>query len=66
VGVSPAPNTKVSIAGLGTLWLHRVIQTSTSIEVRMVELVVDASNTLGLPIGADVRIAVAHSAIVNQ
>lgn len=57
--VNPAPNTHVSIAGLGTLWLHRVIQTSTSIEVRMVELVVDADNTLGLPIGADVRIAVA-------
>lgn len=57
--VNPSANTHVSIAGLGTLWLHRVIQTSTSIEVRMVELVVDADNTLGLPIGADVRISVA-------
>lgn len=57
--VNPAANTHVSIAGLGTLWLHRVIQTSTSIEVRMVELVVDADNTLGLQIGADVRVAVA-------
>jgi len=66
VGANPAPNTRVSIAGLGTLWLHRVIQTSTSIEVRMVELVVDASNTLGLPIGADVRIAVAHVGVINQ
>lgn len=66
IGVNPAPNTHVSIAGLGTLWLHRVIQTSTSIEVRMVELVVDAENTLGLPIGADVRVAVAHSGIVTQ
>jgi hypothetical protein len=66
VGVNPAPNTRVSISGLGTLWLHRVIQTSTSIEVRMVELVVDDSNALGLPVGADVRIAVAHVGVVNQ
>src|SRR5579871_3579631 len=31
--VNPSPNTHVSIAGLGTLWLNRVIQTSTSIEI---------------------------------
>lgn len=65
VGANPAPNTHVSIAGLGTLWLHRVIKTSTSIEVRMVELVVDAANTLGLPIGADVRISVAHVGVTQ-
>jgi hypothetical protein len=66
IGADPAPNTHVSIAGLGTLWLHRVIQTSTSIEVRMVELVVDDSNTLGLPVGADIRIAVAHVGVITQ
>ncbi len=65
VGANPAPNTHVSIAGLGTLWLHRVIKTSTSIEVRMVELVVDAANTLGLPVGADVRISVAHVGVTQ-
>ncbi|MGA2132058.1 MAG: choice-of-anchor P family protein [Bryobacteraceae bacterium] len=65
VGANPSPNTHVTIAGLGTLWLHRVIQTSTSIEVRMVELVVDTANSLGLPLGADVRIAVAHTGVVN-
>jgi hypothetical protein len=65
VGANPAPNTSVSIAGLGTLWLHRVVETSTSIEVRMVELVVDAANSLGLPVGADLRLAVAHVGVVN-
>jgi hypothetical protein len=66
IGANPPPNTRVHIAGLGTLWLHRVIQTGTSIEVRMVELVVNTANSLGLPIGADVRIAVAHVGVVNQ
>lgn len=65
IGANPAPNTKVSIAGLGTLWLHRIIQTPTSIEVRMVELVVDTSNSV-LPIGADVRLSVANVGIVNH
>jgi hypothetical protein len=65
IGGNPAPNTRVSLTGLGTLWLHRVIQTSTAIEVRMVELVVDAPNTLGLPVGADIRVAVAHVGVVN-
>jgi hypothetical protein len=65
VGANPAPNTRVSLAGLGTLWLHRIIQTSTSIQVRMVELVVDAENTYGLPVGADVRLAVADVGVIN-
>jgi len=66
VGANPAPNTRVSIEGLGTLWLHRVIETSTSIEVRMVELMVDTSNSLGLPVGADVRVSVAHVGVINH
>jgi hypothetical protein len=63
VTANPAPNTKVNIAGLGTLWLHRVIRKSGSIEVRMVELVVDTDNSFGLPVNADVRISVAHIGI---
>jgi hypothetical protein len=31
-----------------------------------VELVVDDSNTLGLPVGADIRIAVAHVGVITQ
>jgi len=55
-----APNTKVNIAGLGTLWLHRVIKTDSYIEVRMVELVVSKANKYGIKVGTDVRVANAH------
>ena len=55
-----APNTKVRIAGLGTLWLHRVIKTDSYIEVRMVELVVSETNKYGIKVGTDVRVATAH------
>lgn len=58
-----APNTQVSIAGLGTLWLHRVIRTPNTIEVRMVELIINQSNSLGLPIGTSIKIAVAHASL---
>jgi hypothetical protein len=54
-------NTKVHIPGLGKLWLHRVIHTPNSIEVRMIELIVTHSNTLGLPVGSDIQVAVAHA-----
>jgi hypothetical protein len=66
VGANPPPNTQVTISGLGTLWLHRVIRKSTSIEVRMIELVVDTSNSYGLPVGTDVRISVAHVGAAGQ
>ncbi|HXM24362.1 MAG TPA: choice-of-anchor P family protein [Terriglobales bacterium] len=54
------PNTKVKISGLGTLWLHRVIQTDNYIEVRMVELIVNQANKYGIAVGTEVRIADAH------
>lgn len=58
------PNTKVTLAGIGTLWLHRVITTSTSIEVRMIDLIItDASNPAGLAIGTHVQVAVAHASV---
>lgn len=56
-----APNTKLHIAGVGKLWLHRVIHNPNDIEVRMIELIVTHTNTLGLPIGSDIRVAVAHA-----
>lgn len=52
-------DTKMAIPGLGTLYLHRVLRTARSIEVRMIELVVTQSNRYGLPIGSDIRIGVA-------
>ncbi len=66
IGVDVPPNTQVAIAGLGTLWLHRVIQQSNSIEVRMIELEVTVSgNPFGLAVGTDVRVAVASASVHN-
>jgi hypothetical protein len=56
-----APNTKITIAGLGTLWLHRVIRTSHSIEVRMIELIITEQNTVGINVGTDIRVARAEA-----
>jgi hypothetical protein len=63
IGDDVDPNTKLKIVGLGTLWLHRVIHSGTSIEVRMIELKVNALNDFGLPIGADIQVAVAKASI---
>ncbi len=59
IGDDVAPNTRLSIVGLGTLWLHRVIQSSSGLEVRMVELNVTVANAFGIAVGTDVRVAVA-------
>jgi hypothetical protein len=50
-------NTSVDIAGLGTLYLKHIIRNypnPNSIEMRMVELVVNQTNVFGLPIDADI------------
>jgi hypothetical protein len=57
------PNTQVNLDGLGTLWLHRVITTSNQIQIIMVELQVDESNTFGLPLGTDVRVGKASASL---
>jgi hypothetical protein len=60
ISVVPA-NTQISVPNVGTLYLDRVIHGTRSIEVRMIELVVTvANNPLGLPLGTDVRVAVAN------
>jgi hypothetical protein len=62
-----APNTQVSLAGLGTLYLYRVINNFPnphSVEVRMVELVVTQTNLFGLPIGLDVIIVDANEQFI--
>lgn len=63
------PNTTVPLAGLGTLYLYRVINNYPnphSVEVRMLELVVDQNNILGLPIGLDVIIGDANIELVGN
>ena len=57
------PNTRLSIAGLGTLWLRREIHTSNSIEVRMIEVIVTETNIYGIQIGTDIRVAVAEASV---
>jgi hypothetical protein len=61
IGDDVAPNTRLRIAGLGTLWLHRIIQTSNSIEVRMIEVIVTEANGFGIGIGTDIQVAVAKA-----
>lgn len=56
-------NTQVYLEGVGTLWLRRVIQGSRSVEVRMIELIVEETNTFGIPVGTNVRIGVSRVAI---
>ena len=45
---------KFTLAGIGTLYLHRVIQTPNSITVRMIEIVLAPGNIFGLPTGEDI------------
>jgi hypothetical protein len=63
IGDDVPPNTRLQIAGLGTLWLHRIIQTSNSIEVRMIELIVTEANGFGISIGTDIQVGVASASV---
>lgn len=63
INANVAANTQVAIAGVGTLYLHRVLKSANAIEVRMIELVVNQNNSLGLPIGTDIKIAVAEASL---
>ena len=59
IGDNVKPNTTIKIANVGTLYLHRVVKTPTSVEVRMIELVLSTPQG-GLPVGADIKIGVAQ------
>ena len=66
ITIQPAPNTKLTLAGIGTLWLHRVIKTSTSIRVIMIQLIVTVpGNPLGLALNTTVHAASAKVGIGN-
>ncbi|CAA9373635.1 MAG: hypothetical protein AVDCRST_MAG75-324 [uncultured Propionibacteriaceae bacterium] len=62
IGVSVAPNTKVELKGVGTLYLHRVIRTTRTVEVRMMELVI-TTPVNGLAVGTNIKIGVAKSTV---
>ena len=63
IGDDVPANTRLHIAGLGTLWLRRTIHTANSIEVRMIELIVTQTNIYGIDIGTDIRVAVAEASV---
>jgi hypothetical protein len=64
IGDNVAPNTKLHLAGIGTLWLHRQIKTANKITVIMVQLVVTvAGNPAGLKVGTTVNVAYAQASI---
>lgn len=64
IGADVAPNTKVRLAGLGTLWLHRRIETGHKITVIMVQLVVTVpDNPEGLKTGTTVNVAYAQASV---
>jgi hypothetical protein len=55
-----APNTKIPIAGLGTLELNRILKYSDEWKVVPVYLTVTTANTLGLAVGAELTLGVAE------
>jgi hypothetical protein len=63
IGDDVPANTRLQIVGLGTLWLHRVIQTSNNIEVRMIEVIVTEANIFGITIGTDIQVAVSEASV---
>ncbi len=58
-------NTKIQLAGIGTLWLRREIKTQNYLEIRMIELNVESVNVLNIPVGTNIRVGVAKSGIVK-
>lgn len=59
ISATVAPNTRIALPGIGTLWLRRVIKTTSSIDVRMIEIEVDQANPFGLTPGSVLQVAVA-------
>lgn len=57
------PNTVIALPGVGTLYLYRVIETPRGLEVRMIELDVTEPGIPGVPVGTNIRVAVAKVGI---
>jgi hypothetical protein len=56
-----APNTTIKIANLGVLYLNRVTRYADKVRVAPVELIINVSNVLGIPIGADLTVGVVEA-----
>ncbi len=57
-----APNTHLTIPGIGSLWLKRIVQHQDRITIRMIELTILEDNPLDLPIGSKVQVSSAYVA----
>ncbi len=61
-----APNTAIVVAGVGTLYLNRVQYFSDKIKVVPVELEINTTNSLGLPIGAELTLGAAEVSLHSE
>ena len=62
ITASVSANTQVTLTGIGTLYLKRVIQGTNSVQIRMIELVLTQS-FMGLPTGTHVYVGVASASL---
>lgn len=62
IGANVAANTTMTLPGVGTLYLHRVIRTTHNVRVTMIELVLTQSVN-GLTAGTDIRIGEASTSV---
>ena len=62
ITASVSANTQVTLTGIGTLYLKRVIQGTNSVQIRMIELVLTQS-FMGLPTGSHVTVGVASASL---
>lgn len=63
INANVAPNTRVAIAGVGTLYLRRVFKVGKAVEVRMIELHVTSNVRGGPAIGTVIKVADAGASI---
>lgn len=56
---SVAPNTQVTLDGLGIARFHWIVQRPTDITVIMLNVLVTEQNDLGVPVGTEVKVATA-------
>ena len=63
--VSTKENTKISIAGIGTLYLHRAVRTSTGLHVYGVQLTL-STNQSGLLAGSTITVGSAQAGVAAR
>ena len=66
ITVNVKPNTKIAIAGLGTLYLNKINYFPDKIKVAPIDLIINTTNTLGLPIGAELTVGVVEAALYSS